>query len=437
MVVRLNEFYNDNKPVIQTSSTQQTNQVLNTNSVKLKLLIKDTMALTPQSLSSDLPIKRNYNGISDPSTRVCLTQNNSTLATQKHHSGILSSNNINSDSEHAMRVRLTQNKLTFAKRKSNQNFLQINCTNIDSTPASRARLTQNKLTPAQHCNSLKSNFPNQNIFDGDFDPRVRFTHYKLTLAGHNPILFNQSYISHNSNALFATHTSKHQIKAQLALNSTNTLNTPLQIEPQIALFETQNTGKGSLAYQNKHQFIELSHFNLSLTNKPQISSLISTQKSHTLNNARAQLTNNQKSLFAQAHSEIQLSSSSIILIENLTNSSKKRQQVSEMKGKSTSTRSTRTSPRVSFTDNATPNTPGQSPLHSNISTPLTESPQVLSSDKVIGKVFNKGLIASLTSKDAVVKELRDCIIRSDDDERLKEINPYLHSHWRDLHVSVG
>ena len=110
------------------------------------------------------------------------------------------------------------------------------------------------------------------------------------------------------------------------------------------------------------------------------------------------------------------------------------QQVSAMKGESTSSRSTRTSPRVSFTDSATPNTPRQFPSHSNISTPLTDSPLVLSFEKVIGKVFNKSLIASLPSKDAVLKKIRDCIIRSDE-QRLKELSPYLHSYWRDLHVS--
>ena len=108
------------------------------------------------------------------------------------------------------------------------------------------------------------------------------------------------------------------------------------------------------------------------------------------------------------------------------------QQVSSMKGKSTLNRSSRISPRVSFTDN--PNTPRQSSSHSKISTPLTDSPQVLPFDKVVGKFFNKGLIASLTSKDAVLKEVRDCVIRSDE-ERLKALNPYLHSYWWDLHVS--
>ena len=67
---------------------------------------------------------------------------------------------------------------------------------------------------------------------------------------------------------------------------------------------------------------------------------------------------NKKSLFAQTQSEIQLSSSSTInLIESSTISTKKGQQVSAIKGKSTSTGSSRNSPRVPFTDNTTPNTP--------------------------------------------------------------------------------
>ena len=37
---------------------------------------------------------------------------------------------------------------------------------------------------------------------------------------------------------------------------------------------------------------------------------------------------------------------------------------------------------------------------------------------------------------AVLKEVRDCIIRSDED-RLKALNPYLHSYWRDHHDSIG
>ena len=112
------------------------------------------------------------------------------------------------------------------------------------------------------------------------------------------------------------------------------------------------------------------------------------------------------------------------------------QQASSLKGESISSRTTRASPCVSFTDNATTSAPRRSSSHSNLSTPLTDSPQVVSFERVVGKVFSKGLIASLTSKDAVLKEVRDCIIRGDE-ERLKAFNPYLHSYWRDLHVTGG
>ena len=110
--------------------------------------------------------------------------------------------------------------------------------------------------------------------------------------------------------------------------------------------------------------------------------------------------------------------------------------LSAMKGKSNSRPSIRTSPLVSFTTNTVHNTPRQSPSTSNISTRLTDRPQVRSFDKVVGKVFNKNPIATLTSKDAVLKEVRDRIIRSEE-ERLKQLNPYILSYWRDLHVSSG
>ena len=46
------------------------------------------------------------------------------------------------------------------------------------------------------------------------------------------------------------------------------------------------------------------------------------------------------------------------------------------------------------------------------------------------------MIASLTSKDAVFKEVRDCI-HTNNESRLKALNPYIHSYWRDLHVRFG
>ena len=52
------------------------------------------------------------------------------------------------------------------------------------------------------------------------------------------------------------------------------------------------------------------------------------------------------------------------------------------------------------------------------------------------QLFTKGFLAVLTSKDAVLKEVRDCILQ-DDPQRCKEVNPYLFSYWRDLHVRSG
>ena len=83
------------------------------------------------------------------------------------------------------------------------------------------------------------------------------------------------------------------------------------------------------------------------------------------------------------------------------------------------------------------NTTRTSPTRSSTaSTPLTPSPHVPTFDYIVSKIFNKSLIAPLTSKDAVLKEVRDCIL-TNNESRLKAINPYIHSYWRDLHVRSG
>ena len=124
------------------------------------------------------------------------------------------------------------------------------------------------------------------------------------------------------------HVNNYQNRSQFASHSLPIVITPLQIESQI----NSNTGKASLAYQNKPQFTQISHSHLSITNKPHIPTLFSTSNSHILNNSRAQLTNNKKSLCAQIQPDIQLSSSlSINLIEKTKTSSKIGQQASSMK----------------------------------------------------------------------------------------------------------
>ena len=64
----------------------------------------------------------------------------------------------------------------------------------------------------------------------------------------------------------------------------------------------------------------------------------------------------------------------------------------------------------------------------------------LSKEKVfennLTQLFTKGFLAVLTNKDALLKEVRDCIFQGDK-HRCKDVNPYLHSYWRDLHVRSG
>ena len=56
--------------------------------------------------------------------------------------------------------------------------------------------------------------------------------------------------------------------------------------------------------------------------------------------------------------------------------------------------------------------------------------------KVVRKLFNKNLLASLTSENAVLQDVRDRILR-DGENRLKQLNPYLHSSWRGLQANSG
>ena len=52
------------------------------------------------------------------------------------------------------------------------------------------------------------------------------------------------------------------------------------------------------------------------------------------------------------------------------------------------------------------------------------------------QLFTKGFLAVLTSKDDVLKKMRDCILQNDA-QICREVNPYLRSYWRDLRVQSG
>ena len=95
------------------------------------------------------------------------------------------------------------------------------------------------------------------------------------------------------------------------------------------------------------------------------------------------------------------------------------------------------SPSATRTPNPTPLTIPTSPaLSSIISAPLIPSPQISTFDNILNKNFCIFLIAALTSKHAVLKEVRDFIL-TNNESRLKALNPYIHSYWIDLHVRSG
>ena len=349
----LTKLYHDNECEIQ-NSTKYTEQVLNIDYAKPKSQTKVNKPLAPQNHSLKPFLNKNFNFDSDPAERVRLTNYNSALATRKYHSTLSSFEINNQHSEHASRVRLTQNIKSLADQIYYPDFSQTNCMKFTSAHAKRVHLTQNQLVFAQSCHTRKVNTPKYTNSNPDFAARVRFSHNKLTPAGQNTLLSDQQNISHNSKASFAMHVNNFQNRSQSASHSLPIVITPLQIESQI----NSNTGKASLAYQNKPQFTQISHSHLSITNRSQIPTFFSTPNSHILNYSRDQLTNKKKSLFAQIQPEIQLSSSlSINLIEKTKTSSKMSQQASHMKGKSATTRANRALPRVSFTDNPTTNTP--------------------------------------------------------------------------------
>ena len=81
-------------------------------------------------------------------------------------------------------------------------------------------------------------------------------------------------------------------------------------------------------------------------------------------------------------------------------------------------------------------TPKSPALSFNVSTSRTPSPQIPTFDHIVNEKFSKSLMSSLTSKDAVLKGVLDCIL-TNKESRPKALNPYVHSYWRDLYVRSG
>ena len=98
-------------------------------------------------------------------------------------------------------------------------------------------------------------------------------------------------------------------------------------------------------------------------------------------------------------------------------------------------------PRVTFRTQSTPiTTTSARPSNTQASSSPEDHDIELSREEIfennLNQLFTKPFLAVLTGKDAVLKEIRDCVIQ-DDEARCKEVSPYIHSFWTDLHVKSG
>ena len=100
-------------------------------------------------------------------------------------------------------------------------------------------------------------------------------------------------------------------------------------------------------------------------------------------------------------------------------------------------KSTPTKARVTFSDNSRFNTtPATNTSLNTERTPSTsamDTTEELRRTDTINQISIENLLAILRGKDAILKEVRDCVFRNAED-RLKEISPYIYSYWRDLSV---
>ena len=83
---------------------------------------------------------------------------------------------------------------------------------------------------------------------------------------------------------------------------------------------------------------------------------------------------------------------------------------------------------------ATPITPTTDTT--TVTSPSVDDLYLDSFNFALSKIFSSSLMANLTTKDAILKEIRDCILTENED-RCKQISPYIHSFWKNLHVKNG
>ena len=82
---------------------------------------------------------------------------------------------------------------------------------------------------------------------------------------------------------------------------------------------------------------------------------------------------------------------------------------------------------------ATPSTP-----NTDTTTVTSRSTDDLNTDAfnfALFEIFSSTLMASLTSNDAILKGIRDCVLIENED-RCMQISPYTHSFWKNLHVKM-
>ena len=98
-------------------------------------------------------------------------------------------------------------------------------------------------------------------------------------------------------------------------------------------------------------------------------------------------------------------------------------------------------PRVTFRAKSTPNTNTSTSINNAWASSSPEHRDIeLSREEIfennLNQLFTKSFLAVLTSKDTVLKEIRECVMQ-DDTARCKEVSHYIHSFWIDLHVKSG
>ena len=202
----------------------------------------------------------------NPAQHVCLTNNNSNLALQKHNSNIIPFKSKHMYSTHAPDVHLAHKNNSFADQMQHT-FIPfpngINCTSVHDQ---RVHFTQNNFVLANTYTPPKVNTSSLIDTTPNLASRVRKSFNKITPAWHNPLLITQKTKMHSLDDSFATRVTKYPNHSKYASHSLPFTTNPVQIESQRLV----NTRKASLAHQNTSKFTTLSHSHLSIKNQPQI-----------------------------------------------------------------------------------------------------------------------------------------------------------------------